>query len=109
MLGVGFGPPAQGETSIARVQTVLPGTTAETMGVKVGDQIVSVGGKPVSTVPEVVAYAGTLRADAAHPAPPALRFAAAATPPSHAGGWAAVRRKAYSAPIATHQASAGGR
>jgi pimeloyl-ACP methyl ester carboxylesterase len=64
MLGVGFGPPAQGETAIARVQTVLPGTTAETMGVKVGDQIVSVGGKPVSTVPEVIAYAGTLRADA---------------------------------------------
>jgi pimeloyl-ACP methyl ester carboxylesterase len=64
MLGIAFGPPPQGEAPIAKVQTVLPGTTAETLGLKAGDQIVSVGGKPVSTVPEVIAYAGTLRADA---------------------------------------------
>ncbi len=64
MLGVAFGPPAQGQAPIAQVQTVLPGTTAETMGVKAGDQIVEAGGKAVATVPEVIAYASQLRADA---------------------------------------------
>ncbi|MDB5454293.1 MAG: hypothetical protein JWO33_2871, partial [Caulobacteraceae bacterium] len=61
-LGVAFGPPAEGQPQAPRVQQVLPGQTAESLGLKAGDRIVEAGGKPTATVPDVIAFVGTLRA-----------------------------------------------
>ncbi|WP_158266246.1 alpha/beta hydrolase [Allosphingosinicella deserti] len=42
------------------VDRVLPGQTAERLGVRQGDRIIAAGGRPVATGEDVVAYAATL-------------------------------------------------
>ena len=53
------GPQASGR---AVVDQVFPGQTAAALGIRTGDVIVEVGGKPVDGPPAVVAYVGTLTA-----------------------------------------------
>lgn len=60
-LGVSLGPVEGGGPGVL-VRSVLPGQTAEALGVREGDVILRAGGTPVSTVPEVIFYAGRLAA-----------------------------------------------
>jgi len=61
-LGASLGPVEGGGPGVL-VRAVLPGQTAEALGVRAGDVILRAGGAAVSAVPEVVAYAGRLAAD----------------------------------------------
>jgi len=58
-LGVAMDPPAEGQTGVP-VTRVLPGTTAEKLGVQTGDTIVSAGSRAVASVADVGRYVGTL-------------------------------------------------
>lgn len=57
MLGVAFDPPGEGQPPSPVVKAVLPGGTAERMGLRPGDRIVEIAGRPVQLIPQVVAYA----------------------------------------------------
>jgi pimeloyl-ACP methyl ester carboxylesterase len=59
-LGIAMNPPVA-ERQDAVVGNVLPGLTADRIGLRTGDIIVAAGGKPVRTSADVVAYAGALK------------------------------------------------
>jgi hypothetical protein len=61
-LGLAMTPPAAGATQGPVVDRVYPDQTAERLGLKQGDVILSVGGKPAPDSATVVAYARTLNA-----------------------------------------------
>jgi S1-C subfamily serine protease len=59
-LGVRLARAAEGATGVVAAE-VLPGGTAQALGLRNGDLILSAGQQSVSQVGEVVAYAATLR------------------------------------------------
>ena len=56
-LGIGLSPAPGGGV---RVDRLMPGATAEAIGLRTGDIVVSVGAKPVTAVTDVTRYAATL-------------------------------------------------
>jgi pimeloyl-ACP methyl ester carboxylesterase len=60
-LGVALGPSAKGANG-ALVQSVLPGTTGQKIGILAQDVIVRAGGRAVPDVPSAIGYASQLKA-----------------------------------------------
>lgn len=60
LLGLKLAPVPPGIASGALVEGVLPGLTADRLGVRAGDRISSAGGKPTTGPKHVAAYAGSL-------------------------------------------------
>ncbi len=59
-LGLRLAPAPAGSAGVL-VEDVIPGQTGAKLGMRKGDIVTAAGGKAVSAVPEVIAYAGTLR------------------------------------------------
>jgi len=61
LLGLRMTPNQAASAGAVVIDAVVPGHTADRLGVRAGDVILAAGGKPVSSSADVVAYAATLR------------------------------------------------